>query len=39
MQGEAVYLSYLQSRYPNWQDVYRLTTGQFGSDHRAGARQ
>jgi hypothetical protein len=29
-EGDAAYLGDLQSRYPNWQDVYRLTTGQFG---------
>jgi hypothetical protein len=29
-EGEASYLLDLQSRYPNWQDVYRLTTGQLG---------
>ena len=28
--GEAIYLSFLQARYANWQDVYRLTTSQFG---------
>jgi hypothetical protein len=29
-QGDEIYLGDLQSRYPNWQDVYRLTTGQLG---------
>lgn len=28
--GDAIYLGFLQARYANWQDVYRLTTGQFG---------
>jgi len=28
--GQANYVSFLQNRYPNWPDVLRLTTGQFG---------
>ena len=28
--GETIYLSFLKARYPNWAEVYRLTTGQYG---------
>ncbi|MHB8078655.1 MAG: hypothetical protein ACYDIE_05305 [Candidatus Krumholzibacteriia bacterium] len=28
--GDAAYRTFLQYRYPNWQDVYSLTTRQFG---------